>query len=93
MSSRVHRSYGGARAVSTVFKFASIFVIIGGVLVAIQFSHDQLYPGNNGRAIVGVIAGTIFTAAAVAFFADVLDQFIGIEALDDLLWDLDRALG
>ena len=79
MSTTTRRTYGGAQAVAGVFKVASFLVLIGGAITAVQFSHDQSYTGNKGQIEVGIIAGTIFTAAAVAFFAYVLDLLIGIE--------------
>jgi Protein of unknown function (DUF2510) len=79
MSAPTHRSYSGAHAVAGVFKLASFLVIIGGVVTAVQISHDQSYVGNKDGIEAGIIAGTIFTAAAVAFFAYVLDLLIGIE--------------
>lgn len=79
MSTPIRRTYGGAHAVAAIFKIASFLVIIGGVLVATEVNRSQTYIGNKGPAEVGIVAGTIFTAAAVAFFAYVLDLLIGIE--------------
>ena len=79
MSTPSHRVYGGAHAVAVIFKIASILVIIGGVISAADLNNDQTYTGNKGALLAGIIGGTIFTAAAVAFFAYVLDLLIGIE--------------
>jgi Protein of unknown function (DUF2510) len=79
MSPRRHRSYGGAYAVAVIFKIASVLIIIGGTASAIELDRDQNYIGNKGGILLGIIAGTVFTAAAVAFFAYVLDLLIGIE--------------
>ncbi len=74
-----HRMYGGAQAVAVIFKLASIVVIIGGVISLADLSSDQTYIGDKGTIYAAVIAGTIFTAAAVAFFAYVLDLLLAIE--------------
>ncbi len=74
-----HRLYGGAHAVAVVFKIAAILVIIGGVGGVVGIDRDLSYVGNKAPVVVGIIAGTIFTAAAVAFFAYVLDLLMGIE--------------
>jgi hypothetical protein len=79
MARTSHRLYGGAHAVAVIFKIASILVIIGGVGAVIEINRDLSYVGNKGPVVVGIIAGTVFTAAAVAFFAYVLDLLIGIE--------------
>lgn len=79
MSTPIRRTYGGAQAVAAIFKIASFLVVIGGVLAAAEVDRSQTYIGNKGPAVVGIVAGTIFTAAAVAFFAYVLDLLIGIE--------------
>src|ERR1700722_7089757 len=82
MSPRRHRSYGGAPAVSVVFKIVAFLILIGGVGSAIEVHRDvsEFYTGNNTNGLTFVIiAGTIITASAVAFFAYVLDLLIGIE--------------
>jgi hypothetical protein len=79
MSTPSRRSYGGAHAVAVVFKIGSLVVIVGGVIALANVGSSQFYIGDKGTADAGIIAGTIFTAAAIAFFAYVLDLLIGIE--------------
>jgi hypothetical protein len=79
MSTPSHRTYGGAHAVAGVFKIASFLVIIGGVVALANVGSNQSYIGDKGPVVAGIIAGTMFTSAAVAFFAYVLDLLIGIE--------------
>jgi Protein of unknown function (DUF2510) len=76
---RNHRMYGGAHAVAVIFKIASIVVILVGVISLADLGSDQTYIGSKGALYAGIIGGTIFTAAAVAFFAYVLDLLLGIE--------------
>lgn len=79
MSPTRHRSYGGAYAVAAIFKIASFLIIIGGAVSAVALNRDLNYIGNKNVLLVGIIAGTVFSAAAVAFFAYVLDLLIGIQ--------------
>lgn len=78
MSTTPHRTYGGAHTVAGVFKIASFLVIIGGVVALANAGSNQSYIGDKGPAVAGIIAGTIFASAAIAFFAYVLDLLIGI---------------
>ncbi len=82
MSPRRHRSYAGAHAVSVVFKIVAFLILIGGAGAAIEVHRDvsEFYTGSNTNGLTFVIiAGTVITASAVAFFAYVLDLLIGIE--------------
>jgi Protein of unknown function (DUF2510) len=79
MARTSHRIYGGAHAVAVIFKIASILVIIGGIIAVVGFSRNQTYVGDKGAIYASIIGGTVFTAAAIAFFAYVLDLLIGIE--------------
>ncbi len=74
-----------------MLKIASFLVILGGIATVAEVAKDQSYIGNKGPAVVGIIAGTIFTAAAVAFFAYVLDLLLGIERNTSSGWS-DRTL-
>jgi Protein of unknown function (DUF2510) len=65
--------------VAGIFKVAAWLIIIAGIGTAIAVDRATNYIGNKGDAVGGVIAGTIFAAAAVGFFAYVLDLLIGIE--------------
>jgi hypothetical protein len=82
MSPRRHRSYAGAHAVSVIFKIVAVLILIGGVAAAIEVHRDlnNFYTGTNTNGLtLWIIAGTIVSASAVAFFAYVLDLLIGIE--------------
>lgn len=50
--------------VAVIFKIASLLVIIGGLISAADLSSDQTYTGSKGPLYAGIIAGTIFMAAA-----------------------------
>jgi hypothetical protein len=82
MESSESRSYGGAHAVSGIFKFAAVLVLIGGVVSAISLANHNSSIGNSqntGGEVAGIIGGAIFVAASVLFFAYVLDLLIGIQ--------------
>jgi hypothetical protein len=82
MASGDSQSFGGAKTVSGIFKIAAVLIIIGGVVSAISLAHHNSTIGNSqntGGEVVGIIGGTIFAAAAVLFFAYVLDLLIAIQ--------------
>jgi len=75
--------YGGARTVSTVFKATAWLVLIGGTISAIQAARTLHNSGATSNTVtdvvLGIVGGTILTAAAMGFFAYVLDLLVGIE--------------
>lgn len=79
-----HRTYGGASAVSVIFKAASLLVLIGGGISAYETARALHNHGDSSGTVtgivIGIIAGTIITAASLAFFAYVLDLLKGIES-------------
>jgi hypothetical protein len=81
MVSNGSRSYGGAQVVSTIFKVAAVLLIVGGIISAISVAHNNSVVGsqNTGGDVVGILGGTVFGAAAVLFFAYVLDLLLGIQ--------------
>ncbi len=68
---------------STVFKIGAWLVILGGGITAIESASTLHHSGATGRnvaaVVVGIVAGSIFAAAALSCFAYVLDLVIDIE--------------
>jgi hypothetical protein len=79
-----HPSYGWAAVVSGVLKVTAWLILIGGIISAITTAVHLHQSSTSGdvvfSTVVGIAAGTIIAAAAIAFFAYVLDLLIGIES-------------
>ena len=81
------RSYAGARTVSVIFKIFAGLILLGGIITAISVANDNnnnTYSTlggsqNTGGEVVAIIAGSVLGAAAVLFFAYVLDLLLGIQ--------------
>jgi hypothetical protein len=78
-----HPSYAGAAVVAAVLKVTALLILIGGIILAIRTAAHLHQSHTSGGVVlanvVGIVAGTIVGAAAIAFFAYVLDLLIGIE--------------
>ena len=76
------RAYRGARLVSSVFKVVAWLIIVGGAVVAFETAKSLRDSGAThdhiAAVVVAIAAGTVLAAAALAFFAYVLDLLIGI---------------
>jgi hypothetical protein len=76
-------SYGGARTVSVIFKVFAGLILIGGIISAISVANNNNSTfgdsQNTGGEVVAIIGGAVLGAAAVLFFAYVLDLLLGIQ--------------
>jgi hypothetical protein len=83
MASGRSRSYGGAQTVSVIFKIFAGLILIGGVVSAISVANNNNstfgYSQDTGGEVVAIIGGAVLGAAAVLFFAYVLDLLVGIQ--------------
>jgi hypothetical protein len=72
----------GAEAVAEVFKFIAVLVLVFGIVGSIVVAVEVHKNGSQGGAVAGIIiggiAGSIVSAAALGFFAYVLDILMAI---------------
>jgi hypothetical protein len=72
-------TFNGAQAVAVFFKVTAVVMLIGGVITAAAVGTSHSYTGHKAGVVIDIIAGTVFTAASVAFFGYVLELLLGIE--------------